>query len=209
MNRFRNFIYTVFIGGFGVVLPVAILIMVFTFVFRFVAGLLDPFTQLLEANFEVHAPLTDLIVIGFILSLAFLIGLLLRTGFGKWLYQYIEQKYLEATPGYKLIRETTTQLMSGKQSPLSRVAMVRPFNNETIMTGFITHEHADGTVTVFIPMAPPTSGFIFHLDGAQVTPVDVPTQEAMKIFISLGAGSDKLMEKYRQSANTSRKSSSS
>jgi uncharacterized membrane protein len=208
MNRFRNFIHTVFIGGFGVVLPLAILIMVFSFVFRFAAGLLDPFTQLLEANFEIHAPLTDLIVIGLIVSLAFFIGLLLRTRFGKILYQYIEQKYLEATPGYKLIRETTTQLMSGKQSPLSRVAMVRPFNNETLMTAFITHEHADGTFTVFIPMAPPTSGFVFHLEGKQVTPVDVSTQEAMKIFISLGAGSDKLLEKYRQSISAVRKTNS-
>jgi uncharacterized membrane protein len=203
MSRFRNFIYTVFIGGVGVVLPVAILVMVFGFVFRFVAGLLDPFTQLLEASFAIHAPLTDVIVVGMLMTLAFLIGLLVRTRYGKWLYQYIEQKYLEATPGYKIIRETTTQLMS-KKSPLSRVAVVRPFDNDTLMTGFITNEHAEGKFTVFIPMAPPTSGFVIHLDASQVNPVDVSTQDAMKIFISLGAGSDTIIEKYRQNVKAPR-----
>src|SRR3982751_4060629 len=107
MGRFKTFMWTVFIGGIGGVMPVAILIMLFGMVFRFAAGLIDPFTQLFDAHFDIHAPWNDLIVIGFLMTLAFLIGLLVRTRFGKILYDYIEQKYLEATPGYKLIRETT------------------------------------------------------------------------------------------------------
>jgi uncharacterized membrane protein len=129
--------------------------------------------------------------------LCFLIGLLVQTRFGKGIHRYIEQKYLEATPGYKMIKETTEQLMSGKKSPLSKVALVRPFDSETLVTAFITHEHSDGSFTVFIPMSPPTSGFVFHLKPSQVHPVEVTTEEAMKTFISLGAGSEKLMEKYR------------
>ena len=205
MDQFKAFIKTVFIGGAAVVLPVAILFLVFGFIIKFVVGLIEPFTKLLQANFEISGFLANLIVIALILTVSFLIGLLVQTKFGKSIHGYIEQKYFEATPGYKLIKETTAQLMSGKKSPLSKVALVLPFDNETLATAFITHEHADGSFTVFLPMSPPTSGFVFHLKASQVHPIDVTTEEAMRTLLSLGGGSAKLMEKYREGAKIPRK----
>jgi uncharacterized membrane protein len=203
MKRFKNFVYTVFIGGITVILPVAILGLFFGFVVKIATGLLEPFTRLLEGSFNIHTPLTDVIVVVLLMSLAFLVGLLVRTRFGKLLYELIEKKFLEATPGYKIIRETTAQLMS-KKSPLSRVAIIKPFDSETRMTAFITNEHADGSYTVFLPMAPPTSGFVFHLKASQVEPVEVSTQDAMKIFISLGAGSDTIIDKFQENVKRQR-----
>jgi uncharacterized membrane protein len=144
-------------------------------------------------------------VIVFILIVAFLVGLLVQTRLGKVAHAYIERKYLENTPGYKMVKETTDQLMSGKASPLSKVALVRPFNNESLVTAFITHEHIDGSFTVFVPMSPPTSGFVFHLKSAQVHPINVTTEEAMKTLIGLGTGSGKIMEQFRSSVACSRK----
>ena len=205
MDRFRAFINTVFIGGFVVVLPIAILGLVFGVLVKFVTGLIEPLTQLLEDHFGIAGVSADFVVIGLILLLCFLVGLLVQTRFGKAIHKYIEQKYLEATPGYKMIKETTEQLMSGKKSPLSKVALVAPFGNETLVTAFITNEHTDGSFTVFIPMSPPTSGFVFHLKASQVHPVEVTTEEAMKTLLSLGAGSAKLMEKYRDNIKPARK----
>ena len=203
MERFKTFITTALIGGFAVILPVAILVVAFSFIIKVAGGLIDPFTQVLEGRYQLHRPWSDLIVLALILGLCFLVGLVVRTRYGHMLHRYIEQKFLEATPGYKMIKETTAQLMSGKQSPLSRVALVNPFNNDTLMTAFITFEHPDGSFTVFLPMAPPTSGFVFHLKASQVHPVDVSTQEAMKTFISLGAGSGEILEQFRKNAKAS------
>ncbi len=205
MDRFKAFIKTVFIGGVAVVLPIAILVLVFGIVVKFVTGLIEPLTKLLEDHFRIEGVSADFIVIGLILVVSFLVGLLVQTRFGKFIHKYVEQKYLEATPGYKLIKETTEQLMSGKKSPLSKVALVQPFDSETLVTAFITHEHTDGSFTVFIPMSPPTSGFVFHLKASQVHPVEVTTEEAMKTLLSLGAGSAKLMEKHRNGDKTVRK----
>jgi uncharacterized membrane protein len=92
--------------------------------------------------------------------------------------------------------------MNGKQSPLSKVALVKPFNNETLVTAFITHEHADGSFTVFVPMSPPTSGFVFHLKSSMVQPIDVNTEEAMKTMLGLGTGSGKLLEKFHSASRS-------
>ena len=198
MTRFRSFVHTVFIGGIAVLLPIVILAFVFSLVFKFVTGLLDPFSQLLNAHFNIGGIEADLVIVVLILILAFFIGLLVQTKLGKLGHTYIERKFLENTPGYKLIKDTTDQLMGGKQSPLSKVALVKPFNNETKVTAFITHEHSDGSFTVFIPMSPPTSGFVFHLHASQVVPIDVTTEEAMKTIIGLGTGSGKVVEQFHK-----------
>lgn len=203
MNRFQSFIKTVFIGGIVVVLPVVILVLVFGYVVKFVTGLIEPLTKLLEKHFGIAGAPADFIVIALILAVLFFIGLVVQTKFGKFIHEYIERKYLEATPGYKLIKDTTSQLMSGSKSSLSKVALVRPFDNETLVTAFITNEHSDGSFTVFVPMAPPTSGFVFHLKASQVHSVDITAEEGMQTMISFGAGSAKLMEKYRNSAKPS------
>jgi|CXWL01.1.fsa_nt_gi uncharacterized membrane protein len=202
MDRFKAFIQTVFIGGVVVLLPIMILILVFSVIIKFATGLIAPLTHLLEANFKIAGFEADVVVIALILVVAFLVGLMVKTKLGKMAHDYIEQKFLENTPGYKMIKETTAQLMSGKQSPLSKVALVKPFSNESLMTAFITHEHADGNFTVFVPMSPPTSGFVFHLKSSQVHPIDVNTEEAMKTIIGLGTGSGKLMERFHSAAKS-------
>lgn len=199
MNRFESFVKTVFIGGVAVLLPILILIFIFSIIFKFATGLIEPVTHVLVERFEISVLLADIIFVVLTLCVAFLVGLLVQTRLGKMLHIYIERKFLENTPGYKMVKETTEQLMSGKKSPLSQVALVKPFGNDVLMTAFITHEHANGSFTVFVPMSPPTSGFVFHLNSSQVAPVDVSTEEAMKTIIGLGTGSGKLMERYSKS----------
>lgn len=198
MNRLEGFVRTVFIGGVAVLLPIVILVFVFSLVFKFANGLIEPWTQVLVDRFHISVLLADIVVVVLTLLIAFLVGLMVQTKLGKMAHAYIERKFLENTPGYTMIKETTEQLMSGKKSPLSKVALVKPFGNDTLMTAFITYEHEDGSFTVFVPMSPPTSGFVFHLNASQVVPIDVTTEEAMKTIISLGTGSGKLMEKYRK-----------
>ena len=69
------------------------------------------------------------------------------------------------------------------------------FQNETMVTAFVTDRHNNGTVSVFVPTGPnPTSGFIYHLPEKYVHPVDVPVEDAMRSVISCGAGSDMLVK---------------
>lgn len=205
MDRFKAFIQTVFIGGIAVLLPIVILILLFSVIVKFGVGFIEPFSKFLVDHFQMSGLQADAIIILCILVLAFLVGLLVQTRWGRKIHSLLERKFLENTPGYKMIKETTDQLMSGKASPLSKVALVRPLGNDSLMTAFITHEHVDGSFTVFVPMSPPTSGFVFHLKSSQVHPIDVTTEEAMKTIIGLGTGSGKLMEQFR-AATYARKS---
>ena len=91
-------------------------------------------------------------------------------------------------------RETVLQLLGRRKSPFSSVAFVQLFENNTLVTAFVTDEHDDGSYTVFVPTGPnPTSGQIFHLEGRFVHPIAVGVDDTMRSIISCGAGSSTLI----------------
>jgi uncharacterized membrane protein len=142
--------------------------------------------------------IADAVVLLVILGVCFLVGLTVRTRFGKYLYHTIERRLLKIAPGYNLIKETVLQILSNKKSPFSSVALVQIFGNDTLVTSFITDEHLDGSFSVFVPTGPnPTSGNIYHLKGEHVHPINVSVEDTMRSIISCGAGSAKLIEAYK------------
>jgi uncharacterized membrane protein len=198
MNKIKSFIATSLLGGVTVILPVAILAAVFGWVFNFTTNLIQPLTDLLVINLDFKEIIADAVVLLVILGVCFLVGLTVRTRFGKYLYHTIERRLLKIAPGYNLIKETVLQILSNKKSPFSSVALVQIFGNDTLVTSFITDEHLDGSFSVFVPTGPnPTSGNIYHLKGEHVHPINVSVEDTMRSIISCGAGSAKLIEAYK------------
>ncbi|MCK4883182.1 MAG: DUF502 domain-containing protein [Candidatus Omnitrophica bacterium] len=198
MSKIKSFIMTSLIGGVIVVLPMAILVAVFGWVFSFVTNLIQPLTNLLMEKSDLRGVIADLLVLAIILTVCFIIGVVIRTRFGKFIYSTLETHLLKVAPGYNLIKETVLQILGNNKTPFSSVALVQIFGNDTLATAFVTDEHPDGSFTVFIPTGPnPTSGNIYHLEGKYVHPVDVSVEDAMRSIISCGAGSSQLIDKYK------------
>ena len=190
-------------GGVIVILPITILIFAFRWLFGVVSSGIKPLTDLVVRTIPLLSNRYDeliatLIVIFVILGGCFLVGLFIRTRLGQLLYSSLEGGLLSKAPGYKMVKETVNQFFGRKQSPFSSVALVQIFQNETMVTAFVTDRHGNGTVSVFVPTGPnPTSGFIYHIPEKYVHPVDVPVEDAMRSVISCGAGSEMLVNKLR------------
>lgn len=195
MDKLKSFLKTSLIGGLVILLPVAILIVVFQWLFNVVIGLIQPLTNALMATSNLRGFLANIIALLISLILCFLVGVIVKTGLGRWLHTLVDTKLLSIAPGYNMIKETVVQLFGGKKAPLSRVALVDLFANEVMTTGFITDENPDGTMTVYVPQSPsPLSGNIYHLKPRYVHPIDITVEEAMRTVISFGSGSSKLIE---------------
>lgn len=199
MAKLRTFIYTTLLGGVVVVLPTAVILFLVSWIAGLVAGWIKPVTgTLVEQTNMVYAAAVAITLLGLLVG-CFLIGLIVRTRMGGWLFASIERHSLKRIPGYSLVKETVTQLIGGAKSPFSRVALVQLFSNDTLASAFVTDTHADGSCTVFVPTGPnPTSGVIYHLPGHCVHYIDVPVEETMRSIISCGAGSGKLIDAYRR-----------
>jgi uncharacterized membrane protein len=202
MKRLNEFFKTSLIGGIVVILPVAILVFLFKWVFGFVTNLIQPLTNIImkiTVQSRIQELLADFTAIAVIVAACFAVGVFVRTKVGTYLYHNIEHRILKAAPGYSLIKETVIQFLGNKKTPFSKVALVQIFANETLVSAFITDEHDDGHYTVFVPTGPnPTSGNIFHVKGKYVHPVNVPVEDAMRSIISCGAGSASLIKNHME-----------
>jgi uncharacterized membrane protein len=199
MNRFKSFLQTSLLGGLAVILPAVIFLFIFRWLFQWITDLIQPLTDIVTQKLPFPELAADLIVIALILSACFIIGVIVRTKAGQFLHTHLENRILQIAPGYPMIKSIVSQFLGRKEQPFSRVALVQAFQNDTLMTAFITDRHADGRFSVFVPTGPnPTTGFIFHLQPQYVHPVSVSVEEAFRTVIGCGAGSSKLLLKYAE-----------
>jgi len=198
MEKLKSFLKTSIIGGVVVILPMFIFIMVFKWLFGWVTDIIQPLTNLIVIQSHMSEIIADALVIAVILISCFIIGIVVKTRIGKFVHEKLEYRILKIAPGYGTIKEIVMQLI-GKKFPFSSVAVARIFENDTLVTAFVTDSHADGSYTIFVPTAPnPTSGFIYHVKGEFVQHVDIPIEEAMRTVITCGAGSKSIIRAYSE-----------
>jgi len=134
------------------------------------------------------------------LLVCFLLGLLVRTALGSWLFMQMENRLLKRIPLYSIVKEAVQQLIGQQRSPFGQVALVQAYGDGGWQTAFVTDTHDTGWLTVFIPTGPnPTSGMIFHLPPQRVRMSEMKTDNAMRSVISCGAGSAELVKSLPQS----------
>ena len=207
MNQLKEFVKSTVVGGLLVILPLAISFFTLTWVFGLVQEAISPLKTIVMQKSPLQGVVADILAVALLIVVCFSVGVLVRIRLGKWLYSVLESNVFLKVPGYSLIKETVYQFLGKKKSPFSSVALVQIFDNETLLSAFITDEHADGTCTVFVPTGPnPTSGNIYHLPKDRVHPVDVSIEDAMRSIISCGAGSSILIAKMNRTRPTKRSS---
>ena len=197
MDRIKSFIKTSVLGGLAVILPAILLFLIFRWLFNWVTDIIQPMTNLVIAKGQFREIVADVLVIAIILTICFVVGVIVRTKAGQFIQNSLEDRILQLAPGYPTIKSIVMQFIGKKKSPFSSVALVRPFENDTLLSAFITDAHPDGRHTVFVPTGPnPTTGFIFHLQPKWVHPVKMSVEEVLKSVISCGAGSANLITAY-------------
>ena len=199
MKKLQNFINTTLLGGFIVLLPLAIVALLAKSLVGVITNMLKPIAILIHNSLNVELPQLFYSVIAFILVilLFFFLGLFVRTRIGKNIFESFEQRYLTKLPFYSVIKKTVQQFTGVKKMPFSEVVLVDAYGSGVLMTGFLTDSNPElGIYTVFVPTAPnPTNGFIFHVQEHQIihTP-NIKTEDAMRSIIGMGVGSEKVFE---------------
>ncbi|MEL6987881.1 MAG: DUF502 domain-containing protein, partial [Bacteroidota bacterium] len=182
---------------------ITIFIFIIKLIFDFLIKALAPLSTFIATKTSWNDTIVNIFAIGSIILFCFVMGLLIKTRFGKNLFGSIEKAYLEKLPLYGTIKEIVQQFSGAKKMPFSEVVTVEVFSNGTKMTGFITEEHANGSYTVFVPTGPnPTNGFIFHVTEDQIERKDTTTEEAMRSIIGVGVGSEKVLHPQSHQGET-------
>lgn len=196
LKKLRRFFATTFLGGFVLVLPLALFFFLLRALVRIMAGMLEPVRAIFSFWEELPSWFLDLLALSTVVLLFFLIGLFVRTSIGGKLFTDFEQQWLMHLPFYSVIRETVRQFSGKKKVPFSQVVLVDAFGSGNLMTGFVTDDEVgQGYVTVFVPTGPnPTNGFVFHMLEEHIKYTNARPEDAMRSIISVGAGSSSLFQ---------------
>ena len=190
----RRYIRVTLLGGLAAVLPLALVIIVFRWIFGLIEKYLGPIVELFETESLLLPFAIYVILVAGILVSFFSIGVIIETRIGKFFTKVLEKKYLMRIPGYRIARETVMQFFGKQKSFFSEVVLVDLFNSGTLMTGFITDDQGS-FITVFVPTGPnPTSGNIYHVRKDKVYKTKTAVDNGMRTIISCGAGSSDIFK---------------
>src|SRR5262245_5969356 len=134
MKALIGFMKTTLVGGLLIVLPMWVITLLLLKAVKGVLGLLKPIAKLLSRS-VVHE---DLVAIGLLLLVCFLIGLLVRTRLGHGLRQWLARHVFEPLPGFTLVRSMVRQL-AGEDEESFQPALAEI--EEALVPAFIVETH--------------------------------------------------------------------
>ncbi|BEP28294.1 DUF502 domain-containing protein [Helicovermis profundi] len=187
-------IYKTFLSGLFLLLPLMITLGLIMYIVNFVGRFTSPLVMLIFGkNYT---------------GVGFIFGVLIILGIGTFSNQYVVKKFfhwLEVVINkipvvktiYSSIRDIGKMFDKDKSSSFKKAVLVDYPLKGSKCIGFITNDECifDGKLSktaVFVPTTPnPTSGFLLYVDKKDITFIDLPVEDAIKMVVSLGVYSSK------------------
>ena len=193
MKAIWTFVKATLIGGVLFLVPLVLVVVVLREAVRLVSGLVRPVSELLPAEQVGGVVVADGLALSGLLGLCFLVGLAVRTRWGRALSQRLEQLVLRKVPGLSLAKSAAQSLAGLGESSDIHPALARI--EDAWVLAFVVERHASGLLTVFVPSAPtPAAGAIYYLTEDRVHILDVPVSKAVGCIMTLGVGSNELLD---------------
>lgn len=188
MTILNKFLIRTVIGGVLILLPLYLSILLLLKLAQTVGGLIRPISALLPEWIR----MPELVTLGGLLVLCFLIGAALMTRPGQAIRERLEVSLFGRLPGYALFRGLTHRMTGRSSRNEWKPALVEI--EEGLMPCFIVEELDDGRFTVFVPSVPtPFAGSVYILAPERVHPIDVPFTQAIRAVSHWGSGSKDLV----------------
>ena len=180
------------VGGFLVILPVAIIVVIFAKAMHGIGAVLSPLASLLPSTGLFGFSMENMLAAGILVLACFLVGLAVETRLGMQIGRFVETLILRRIPTWEFVKGMVASLGGTNADQLLRPAIVSMPGGGEIMA-FSVERHDDGTVTVFVPSAPaPTSGTLQRMPADRVREVDVPVKQMFECISRWGVGSGRI-----------------
>jgi uncharacterized membrane protein len=183
MKAIAEFTKTTLIGGFLIILPIYVSLILIAKALQGLLAAMQPITAVVPDYVQFREIIAALVII----AICFIAGLIVRTGPGLRAKNAFEGAVLERLPGYTLLRGLAGRFTGRGDEPTFAPALVEI--EEALVPALIIERLDDGSFTVLVPSVPtPMAGALYILPPERVHPVDVPFTSALKVFSKWGAG---------------------
>ena len=193
-------IKTTFIGGFLVIIPAYLAILIFNAIIkRLIALILAFFKPIASLPGLRGSEIPTIIALIIFVLICFIAGLVAQSNYARIFRNALEPLF-EKIPGYLLIRKVTNHMIKIEEGEKYDIAFVALGDStEALSPGFLIEKHENGSYTVFVPAVPtPTVGSLYIVPKNRIFPVDVPLMHMVKFISRWGEASPELLAAIKQ-----------
>lgn len=196
MKRIAAFLKATTLGGLFVLLPVVVL---FVLVTKIAVSMRSGAQALMETfaghdSVVVEFPMIYAVLI--MVGLSFVLGLIMISRRGRVVGTWVERTLLFRVPGYSALRAVIGGLACVESESVVRPGLLKTRDGVESFV-FITEDHGDGRLTVFMPGTPnPGSGSVKIVPRELVSPLHVRISSVANALQQWGVGSARLLARH-------------
>lgn len=185
---------TTILGGLLFLVPVAFLAIVVGKAFQLSLLIAKPIDRIIPVDHLIGVAFVNIIAVLVIIGLCYLAGLAAQRGWMSRRLEALDGMLIDALPSYAVAKGMIGSVANdGQSDKVLQPVLVRFDDYDQI--GFEIERNTERAV-VFLPGAPSTwSGATILVDPARLTPMQIPTHQAVKLMRVLGRGTLKLRTK--------------
>jgi len=188
VNAIKSFLKSTLVGGVMFLVPVVLIVIVLKHALQLAGQIAQPLAEMLPIRQVGGVAVATIIAVAMLLLVAFLAGLLSRTGPGRRVTHWFEESILGGLPQYRMVKSLAEGLTQIEDGTGMQPVLMR--GDEGWMLGYQMEELPDGWRVIFLPASPtPMSGNVIYAEGSRVRRLDLTMREAMMLVKRLGIGS--------------------
>lgn len=192
-------IRTTLFAGLVIIVPVGVTFLILKYIFDFFDPVLKPiFTQFVDW----YTPGMGIVSLAIVI---YLVGLVTTHVLGRRIIDFghrVVDRVPVVNTVYRAARQATDVFSNvNSKSKFTSVVLVDfpgyGLRSLGLVTSNIKDQYGNTLLVVYMPTSPfPTSGFLVILPENQVTPTDIPVDDAMKLIISAGVVAPEKISSY-------------
>ena len=195
MNNLVEFCKITIQGGFLVLLPLLLLILLLMEIFDLVQGIAAPVAALFPTGTFEDPGHPVLISILLLVGASFIIGLAMRSDSVMALGRRLEEKTIGRFAVYQFVKTLVPSLLGAKKANSFRSGLFDAGNGQEALV-YIVEELDDGRMAVLFPMAPTGfSGPVRIVPADRVSPLDANVGDVSLVLNHMGLGTGRLLNK--------------
>ncbi len=196
MKRIAAFLKATTLGGLFVLLPVVMLFVMIAKVVVTMRSAAQAVLGALSGQGSVVAELPMLYAGLIVIAISFVLGLMMISQLGRSVGNWIERTLLFRIPGYTALRAIVGGLASAECEGVVKPGLMKTGEGAEAFV-FITEDHGDGKLTVFLPGTPnPGSGTVLIVPKDHVRTLHVRITGITQALQQWGVGSAKLLARH-------------
>ena len=197
MKQITIFIKTVTLGGFGVLFPLLIIVLMSIEIFELLVGLATPIASLFPPDTFEGAKFPALIAVILLLGASFLLGITAQTNLGRSIGRWLERNTIGRLPLYQALRKIARRFINAENETAFVPALLR-MSDDQYELAYLIEDHGNGRSTIMIPIAPtPFAGFVKIVPTEKLEVLDVGLGDVTRVLSQWGIGSKELLKKTK------------